>query len=118
MVPTLSGASFGLEASTAYKAACQYFSEKVRILQLLGVKSGVTRAEIKTAVLGVEKAGFSYSRARDGVAQEFWIHHSRVRSRQEFTRYRHTRQQWPNCYRNALEGLRARPKLTGIPPRR
>lgn len=70
MVLTLSGASVGLEASTAYKAAFQYFSEKVRTLQLLGVKSGVTRAEIKAAILGVEKARFSYSRARDGVAQQ------------------------------------------------
>ena len=60
----------GLEASTAYKAAFQYFSEKVRTLQLLGVKPGVTRAEIKAAILGVEKARFSYSRARYGVAQQ------------------------------------------------
>jgi len=57
-----------LEASTAYKTAFQYFSEKVRTLQLLRVKPGVTRAEIKAAILGVEKARISYT--RNAVAQQ------------------------------------------------
>ncbi len=70
MMPIISGASVGLGASTAYKMAFQYFSEKVRTLQLLRVKPGVTRAEIKAAILGVEKARISYSRSRNAVAQQ------------------------------------------------
>ena len=69
-MPVLSGASVGVEASAAYTTAFQYFSEEVRTLQRLSVNRGVTRAEIKAAVLAVEKARIAYSRARDSVAQQ------------------------------------------------
>ena len=48
----------------------------------------------------------------------FWIHHSEVRSRRDLSPRRPTRQEWPNCDGNTLEGLRTRQKLTGIPQRR
>jgi hypothetical protein len=70
MMPALNGASARVQASVAYETAFQYFSEKVRSLQRLRVDRGVPRAEIKAAVLAVEKARISYSRARDAVAQQ------------------------------------------------
>ena len=69
MIPALNGASVGVEGWADYKAVFQYFSEKVRTLQRLSANPGVTRAEIEAAVLAVEKARISYSRARDTVAQ-------------------------------------------------
>src|SRR5690348_1829732 len=70
MMPILSEAPVESEASIAYKTAFRCFSEKVRALQRLRAKPNLTRAELKAAVLSVEKARVAYSRARNAVAQQ------------------------------------------------
>ena len=69
-MPALNAASARLQAFGAYETAFQYFSEEVRSLQRLRADPDVTPAQIKAAVLAVEKARISYSRARDAVAQQ------------------------------------------------